>query len=207
METAPRVPDSLAISPGRATAPSSYDDWLTAVSDSGVAAVQLREKHLPDRSLLELARRARSLLAPDCFLFINGRFDVALAAAADGVHLPSNGLPVAAVRSRVGGRLMIGRSTHHQDEVRHARDAGADFVTFGPLRPVPGKESFGPPAGLDGLRRAARIGLPVLALGGIGLDDIEPLREAGVAGIAAIRLFQSAASAAAAVARLRRTDC
>lgn len=176
----------LAIS-DRTTLPLPMEDWLRALAAAEIGAVQLREKDLDDRSLYELACLARSALPPAVRLLVNGRIDVALAAGADGVHLPADGLPVAPLRARFGGGVLIGRSTHRLEEVERARDEGADYVTFGPVYATPGK---GAPAGLGELRRAAAAGIPVFALGGVTLERFEELAGTGVAGIAAIRLFQ-----------------
>jgi thiamine-phosphate pyrophosphorylase len=163
-------------------------DWLHAVAAAGVGIVQLREKDLGDRELYELACLARAALPPPIRLVVNGRVDVALAADADGVHLPADGLPVAAVRARFGPGVLIGRSTHRIEEVEQAREEGADYVTFGPVYASPGK---GPPTGLGELRRATAAGVPVYALGGVTLERFRELAGAGAAGIAAIRLFQT----------------
>jgi thiamine-phosphate pyrophosphorylase len=162
--------------------------WLGALGRAGIGAVQIREKDLDDRDLYDLARLARTALPPATRLLVNGRLDVALAAGADGVHLPADGVPVGALRKRFGGGALIGRSTHTVEEVERARDEGADYVTFGPVFPTPGK---GAPVGLEGLARAAATGVPVLALGGVTLGRFGELAGAGAAGVAAIRLFQS----------------
>jgi thiamine-phosphate pyrophosphorylase len=170
-------------------------DWLRALGGAGtggIAALQLREKDLDDRDLFTLARLARTLLPPPIPLLVNGRLDIALAAGADGVHLPADGVPAPPLRARFGaaaaGTLLIGRSTHSVAEVERARDEGADYATFGPVYATPGK---GEPVGLAELARAAATGLPVYALGGVTLDRFGELAAAGAAGIAAIRLFQS----------------
>jgi len=176
----------LAISE-RNTLTLPFEDWLRALAAAGIGAVQIREKDLADRDLYELARRARAVLPPPVRLLVNGRVDVALAAGADGVHLPADGVPVAALRRRFGGGMLIGRSTHRLLEVERARDEGADYVTFGPVYATPGK---GPPAGVEALGRAAAAGIAVYALGGVTLEAFGELAGAGAAGIAAIRLFQ-----------------
>lgn len=184
----------LAIS-DRASLPIPMEDWLRALASAGIGdlgAVQIREKDLEDRPLWELARRARTVLPPPARVLVNGRLDVALAAGADGVHLPSDGVPVSPLRERFGPGVLIGRSAHRVEEVERARDDGADYVTFGPVYATPGK---GPPVGLAALERAAlsagTAGLPVFALGGVTLPRFGELARAGAAGVAAIRLFQN----------------
>jgi len=188
-----RVPRLLAVSDG--TVSPRGDDprftrWIEGLAAAGVDGAQMREKHLDDRRLYEIVGIARRRLPPQVRLLVNGRADVALAAGADGVHLPAAGLPVAALRERFGPELMIGRSTHAPEEVAAARDAGADYVTFGPVYPTPSKAAYGPPPGLDGLRRAVASGLPVLALGGVDAGRLEEVAAAGAAGAAGIRVFQ-----------------
>jgi thiamine-phosphate pyrophosphorylase len=183
----PLTPSLLAIS-DRASLAIPLAGWLRALGDAGIGAVQLREKDLDDRGLYDLARLARAVLPPPARLLVNGRLDIALAAGADGVHLPANGVPVGALRARFGKDVLIGRSTHTLEEVERARDEGADYVTFGPVFATPGK---GAPVGLEGLARAAAAGVPVFALGGVTLERFGDLAGAGAAGVAAIRLFQS----------------
>jgi len=155
-----------------------------------VDAVQLREKHLDDLELYELARLARAALPPPALLLVNGRADVALAAGADGVHLPGDGVPAGALRTRFGASLLIGVSTHRHDEVERACRDGADYAVFGPVYPMPSASGHGPPAGLAALARAARVGIPVYALGGVTLERFAEVAAAGAAGVAGIRLFQ-----------------
>ncbi len=160
--------------------------WLERLAESGVDGVQLREKELDDLALFELARAARRMLPAATRLVVNGRADVALAAGADGVHLPADGVPVAPVRRRFGADLLVGRSTHRQEEIDAARDAGADYVFFGPVFETPGK---GPAAGLAALERAAGRGLAVYAIGGVTIERLPEIAAAGAVGVAAIRLF------------------
>lgn len=171
--------------------------WLSALAESGVDGVQIREKDLGDRALLELTRAARGILPAGTGLLVNGRLDVALAAGADGAHLPADGVPLAALRAlrkRFGPAVLLGRSTHSLEEVERAVRDGADYVTFGPVYATPSKAAYGPPVGLESLGRAARLGIPVYALGGVTLSRFDELAAAGAAGVAAIRLFQTAPS-------------
>lgn len=197
----PPVPRLLAITapagaePGgeAAAGPDAWlDAWLEALAAAGVDGVQVRRKELGDHALLALVERARARLPRSTALLVNRRLDVALAAGADGVHLPSSGLPTAEVRAlaeALGAEVLLGRSTHHPDEVARARDEGADYVTFGPVYPTPAKARFGEPPGLAGLERACAVGLPVLALGGVDPGRLAALAAAGAAGAAGIRMF------------------
>lgn len=182
----------LAIS-DRASLDLPFSEWLGRLAAAGVGAVQVREKDLDDRSVLELARQARAVLST---VLVNGRLDLALAAGADGAHLPADGVPAAALRRRFGARFdpipLLGVSTHSVAEVERALRDGADYVTFGPVWPTPSKERYGPPLGPGELARAARVGIPVYALGGVMLSRFGEAAAAGAAGVAGIRLFQGA---------------
>ncbi len=161
---------------------------VRAALEGGVRAVQLREKDLPARELLLLARQLRSLTRKfGALLLINDRIDVALAAEADGVHLGGGSLPVAETRALLGPDRLIGVSTHHRDEIAAAADQGADFVTFGPVYHTPSKAPYGSPVGLDRLREAcAGSALPVFALGGVKENCIHDVLNCGAHGIAMI---------------------
>ncbi len=189
----------LAISDRRGLGAVTLPAWAAALGEAGVPAVQLREKDLADRAAFELLRQLRRAL-PASRLLVNGRADLALAAGADGVHLPADGVPTAALRRRFGDTLLIGRSTHSLDEVACEAQDGADYVTFGPVFASPGK---GAPVGLDALAAAAELGVPVLALGGIGLAELPRVAAAGAAGAAGIRLFQDLARLPEVVAAAR----
>jgi thiamine-phosphate pyrophosphorylase len=178
----------LAVS-DRSTLPGGFAAWCSALAVAGVPALQVREKDLGDRELFELLTASRAAFAAPGVLLVNGRIDVALAAGADGVHLPADGLPVERLRRRFGA-VVIGRSTHRVSEVERARDAGADYVTFGPVYETPEKTVFGPPVGLEALSEACARSIPVLALGGVTLDRFAELAAAGASGVAGIRMFQ-----------------
>jgi thiamine-phosphate pyrophosphorylase len=121
---------------------------------------------------------------------VSARPDIALAANAEGVHLPAAGLPVAAVRRWIGDGLLLGVSTHRVVEVEAARLAGADYVLFGPIYPTPSKPGWVGGDRLAELERAAALGLPVLAIGGVTIARLGELAGAGAAGVAGIRIFR-----------------
>ena len=169
----------------------------------GVAAVQLRAKEAGGRELLEWARALAAVTrAASQWLVVNDRIDVALAAGADGVHLPSRGVPAADARRLLGPGAILGASCHSAGEVRRARAGGADFATFGPVFDTPSKRPWGPPVGLQALREAARLGLPLVALGGVDAAGARAAAEAGASGVAAIRAWNEAADPARAVREL-----
>jgi len=132
-------------------------------------------------------------------LVVNDRIDVALAAGADGVHLPSAGISPAEARALLGEGRLIGVSCHSSLDVARALEGGADFATFGPIFDTPSKRAYGPPVGLARLAEAARLGLPLLGLGGVDLSNAASVVEAGACGLAAIRAWLEADDPAAVV--------
>lgn len=169
----------------------------------GATAVHLREKDLGGRALLDLARplRAACRAAGQAFL-VNDRLDVALACGADGVHLPSAGVPPGEARRLLGPDALIGVSCHSEADVRRAREGGASYATFGPVYDTPSKRAYGPPVGLEALRAAARLGLPLIALGGVDARRAAEVRAAGARGVAVIRAWLTGPDPAAAVRAL-----
>jgi thiamine-phosphate pyrophosphorylase len=201
-------------------------DKIAEAARVGVDYIQLREKDLPTRELEILAREAAqvvreaSKLAPDPWpltpaLLINSRTDVAFASGADGVHLRSDDITpkeVRAVWKKCGAGAparelsprepLIGISCHSPEEVKQAEAKGATFAVFAPVfekKNLPKAD----PAGLAQLREACKVKIPVMALGGVTLENAKSCLQAGASGIAAIRLFQEN-NIAETVAALRR---
>ena len=167
---------------------------LEQALQGGVKAIQLREKDLSGKELLELAEKTRRLCDRyQASLFINDRVDVALAAGADGVQLGKTSLPIAAVRSLLGPRKFIGASVHSLEEARQAERSGADFILFGPVYFTPSKAALGAPQGLDALKKIVEnIAVPVYAIGGIKPENIMNTRHIGTRGVALISAVVSA---------------
>jgi thiamine-phosphate pyrophosphorylase len=185
------VPIIYPITSGKAN-PHEILRLVRAAVDADVPLVQIREKSLHARVLYELVARAAEITrGSKTRLLVNDRSDIARAAGADGVHLTTQSLPVEVVRLICGAEFLIGVSTHSLDEARAARAAGADFVVFGPVFETESKRAYGEPQGLDKLAEVAReLGeFPVVAIGGITLDNVDECFQAGGRGIAAIRLL------------------
>jgi thiamine-phosphate pyrophosphorylase len=164
---------------------------VSAAADAGIDLIQIREKLLTARVLFELVSEAvRVLRGTKTCLLVNDRADIA--AGAHGVHLTTQSLNAATIRKAFGANFLIGASTHSLDEAREARDEGADFAVFGPVFQTESKQEFGPPQGLGALSLVARelSGFPVLALGGISLENAADCFAAGAYGVAGISLFK-----------------
>ena len=186
-------------------------------SSAGIDFIQLREKDLAISTLETLAiaavRRVRDN-SEKTRILINSRIDVALAAGADGVHLTSTDISASDARaivasdrretSRQTGRsFLIGASCHSPADVRRAQSHGADFAVLAPIFEKAGTSL--PPLGLTALAEASlvgvppdlrveagdhRVAIPVLALGGVTLQNAPGCLRAGAAGVAGIRMFQ-----------------
>ncbi len=154
----------------------------------GVKAVQLREKDVGTRALLDMAYTLREVTnIHQARLFINGRVDIALAVGADGVHLGVSDIPVHAARRAAGDDMLIGASAHSIAEAKRAEEEGADFVTLGPVYETPSKMRYGSPVGLKTVMAAGEeVSIPVFAIGGIGHEKVEEVLKAGAYGIAVI---------------------
>lgn len=162
---------------------------IRVASEAKISLMQIREKRLTARLLFELASEAVEITKTrSTKLLINGRADIAVAANADGVHLPSDSLPTRVVRNRFSNNFIIGVSTHLLEEAQAARAEGADFVTFGPVFDTPDK---GEPHGLQEMNRVCALlkPFPVIALGGINGENCETVVQNGASGFASIRFL------------------
>lgn len=156
---------------------------------AGVPVIQLRAKHATDRLCLEWARAIRALTrASGARFVVNDRYDIALLAEADAVHLGQTDLPPSAIPTDARTRLAIGRSTHTQSQLEIARAEDVDYVAFGPVFGTTSKVSEFHARGLDALVMATRLASPrpLIAIGGIQLAHLSDLRTAGVGGFAVI---------------------
>jgi thiamine-phosphate pyrophosphorylase len=176
---------------------------IAAALAAGVDTIQLRDRRATGGPMLTAALGLRTLTREHgAALVVNDRIDVALAAGADGVHLPAASFPIAVARDLLGPDAWIGRSTHAPAEASTAAADGADYVVLGPIFATPSKQAFGAPLGLAALA-ATRSGCPLLAIGGISPANVASLRGTGANGIAVIRAILDAPDPAAATHALR----
>lgn len=164
-------------------------DRVEILSSLGIDVIQLRAKTLDDRELLDLALRCRDRISDEVVYLVNGRADIAIAAGADGVHLPADGVPVSLVR-KLDSTLIVGVSCHSASAVAAARDDGADLAVVGPVFPA---RSADKPAAvqISDLAGMEKQGIDLYALGGLTLDKLSVLRDTGVTGVAAVTMFMA----------------
>lgn len=164
-------------------------------AQSGCQLIQLREKDLTAKSLVEFTRAAIKVARPHgARVMVNDRLDVALAAGAEGIHLRVSSIPAREVRAVVNHKgltdFLIGVSTHSLAEAKAAEDGSADFIVCGPVYDTPSKRADGAPLGLERFAGVCQsVKIPVLALGGINLSNFREPLQLGAAGIAAVSLF------------------
>jgi thiamine-phosphate pyrophosphorylase len=190
---------------------------IAAAVAAGVDWIQIREKDLSGKECSALAREGVRLAASSpaggavrARILVNDRLDVALAAQAAGVHLGEKSLPPQEAR-RLANALrrekdfLIGVSCHSLAAAKAAEREGADYLFFGPVFATPSKAAYGAPQGLERLAAVCRaVSLPVLAIGGITIENAAACLSAGASGIAAIRLFQDAPEPAFVVRTLKK---
>ena len=154
----------------------------------GASMVQLREKRLNMRELVDLGRALLCLLAPfGVPLIINDRVDAALAVQAHGVHLGQTDMPVDLARHLLGPRAIIGLSLEQLDQLRDAEHHDVDYYGVSPVFPTATKSDVGEAwglAGLSALRAATRR--PLVAIGGIDARNAEAVIRAGADGLAVV---------------------
>ena len=167
-------------------------DAVRGLLPGAVDWVQIREKDLAAHELIEIVRSAMALPnLRSVKILVNSRVDVALAAGAAGVHLPSGSIAVSEWRAITPVGFLIGVSCHSLADVLRAESEGADYVLFGPVFAPLSKTSDLAPRGLEGLRMVCgSVKIPVLALGGITWENAEASVEAGAAGVAGISMFR-----------------
>ena len=181
----------------------AFQQLVQSLVDAGVHVIQLRDKQLDSRTLLERAKTLVAITRPAGVLSVmNDRADLAAAAATDGVHLGQEDLSVAAVRRIVGPDCLIGVSTHALSQAQQAVLDGADYLGAGPTFES-GTKQFAEFAGLEYLQQvAAEVSLPTFAIGGITAENLPQVLATGISRVAVSGAVTRAPSPAAAAQQL-----
>ncbi len=160
---------------------------------AGIRFFQYRNKSGPARTIYETARVLSSIAKSTGALFIvNDRADIAAACGANGVHLGQDDLPLKDARKLLGKNMLIGISTHSRKQAREAEQAGADYIGFGPIFKTATKDA-GETQGCSRLSDIKKsVSIPVVAIGGITLDNVQDVINAGADGVAVISAILSA---------------
>lgn len=169
----------------------SDDDFLDAVAsalEGGVDVLQLREKNMPAKKIVELGKKIKQLcLQYNTTFIVNDRVDIALLLEADGVHLGQDDLDVHSAREILGANVIVGVSTHAPAHALKAVEDGADYIGVGPVFETPtklGKKAVG----LEYVKWASEnIEIPAFAIGGIDLENCSEVSEAGLKRVAVVR--------------------
>ena len=161
---------------------------MRTAAEAGVVLFQYRNKTTPMKDAYMEALALRDAAAKAGVLFIvNDRCDLAMAVDADGVHLGQQDLPLDLARKVMGPKKLIGISTHNADQVREATAGKPDYLGFGPIFTPGSKQDHAPVVGLEGLRMIRSLtALPVFAIGGIHIDQVDEVMRAGADGVAVI---------------------
>lgn len=162
----------------------------------GAKILQLRGKGLSSRELLTEAGEIKKLAEEaDAIFIVNDRVDIALLSGADGVHLGQDDLPVSEARKIMGDERLIGISTHTLDQALMAETDGADYIGFGPVFETGTKAGSWDARGVPALQKVKEtVSLPVVAIGGINLENVREVISSGVDGVAVISAILTANS-------------
>ena len=177
---------------------------LRAVIQGGSKIIQLREKNYSKRNLYNLALKFREITTgAGVLLIINDHLDIALAAAADGVHLGQEDLPVQVARV-LAPELLIGASTHCLEQALQAEKDGADYINIGPIFSTKTKQGVESVLGPEAIAKISpRIKVPFTVMGGISEDNIDEVLAKGARRVAMVSAITKAADIAAKVKSLR----
>ena len=166
----------------------SHAGQVEQLAAGGATLIQLREKMASPREFYEASLAAMKVArALGVRIIINDRVDIAVAVAADGVHLGQDDLPPDRARNLLGPRALIGFSTHNLKQALEADSMAVDYIAFGPVFATSTKENPDPVVGLDLLAEIkSRVSKPLVAIGGITLERAVSVIEAGADSLAVI---------------------
>ncbi len=180
------------------------DDLEKAIL-GGVTTIQLREKNLSNEEFISIAKDVKKVCQKYHIpLIINDNLEVALAINSDGIHIGQNDIPASIVRKQIGPDKILGVSVHNLKEAFQAKIDGADYVGVGAIFSTETKNDA-TNVTLDSLKKICdNIDLPVVAIGGINLDNISKLKDINIAGIAVVSAIMNADDITAASGQLVR---
>jgi thiamine-phosphate diphosphorylase len=189
-----RLPPIYPITDKKLACRPTHLSILKELARGGAELVQIRDKSTPSEELLRDLRRCVEFADErGLILIVNDRCDLAASTRASGVHLGQDDLPPAAARIVLKGNGIIGLSTHSLAQVRQSVDLPLQYIGFGPVFGTTTKENSSPALGLRRLADACRLSLvPVVAIGGISLEEVRPVLDAGAASAAVISALMSA---------------
>ena len=154
----------------------------------GADTVQFRQKTASTREMIEMCREIKRLCKDaDVTFIVNDRVDVAIASEADGVHLGQDDFPIPLARKLLGDTRIIGGSAVTLEEAQECLSEGADYIGFGPVYPTTSKNDAGPVTGIELLKEVVNaISIPIIAIGGVSVENTPEVIRAGAQGIAVI---------------------
>jgi thiamine-phosphate pyrophosphorylase len=164
----------------------SIEAFARELRQAGIRFLQYRDKEAADDLVLERAALLRTIF-PDSCLILNDRVSLVAAARYDGIHVGQEDLSPAQTRATLGSEVLIGVSTHSEDQLRRATNGPADYIAIGPVFATASKLDPDPVVGLDGVRAArAMTAKPLVAIGGINRSNCAAVIEAGADSVAVI---------------------
>lgn len=183
--------------------PNAFDDQVNQLINAGVTLFQFRDKRLSDRDHIAIGQRLNRLVDGTSAAWImNDRTDLAIAAEAAGVHLGQDDLSVDVARKMIGGDRLIGVSTHSIEQARQAVADGADYIGVGPVFESQTKH-FADFVGVGLVEAVANeIRIPAFAIGGINLENVSQVRDAGLGRVAVSGVVNEAEDPAVVVKEL-----
>ena len=183
---------------------TSHLSILRELVRGGAKLVQIRDKSTPDRELvIDLRQCVEFALKTGVTLIVNDRCDLVLSSSAAGVHLGRDDLPPEAARALLGEEKIIGFSTHSQAQVRESISLPVQYIGFGPVYSTATKADPIPAVGLNRLQQACRASsVPVVAIGGIGMEQVRDVLAAGASSAAVISALMKAENLARQMERL-----
>ncbi|MFN8260624.1 MAG: thiamine phosphate synthase [Chitinophagales bacterium] len=167
---------------------STHQELVQIACENGIRWIQLRVKNKPLEVWLQIAKEVKTICDKyRATLIINDNVEIAMAVDAHGVHLGKNDMSVAEARTLLGKSKIIGATANTLEDVQQLQDAGVDYIGLGPYRFTKTKEKLNPVLGIDGYFQIFRFSdfqIPIIAIGGIKLEDVEALMNTGIYGIA-----------------------